>query len=220
MENNRLANIDSPTTDDRLGFSVYAAGIARTIRDAALRNQLPLTIGIYGRWGSGKTSLMKMVETELDRSSQPIPQTQVKRDSAELLVPFLWRLQGLYSILILAALVLAPRLGSWWSLRLNTKPEIATIGWLFASFVAFGGLTRAFFATWWHGRVENDLDTLGLVRIASATPGSELHSRSAIVDHRVVLVIKYALRGGLRLGHVPARGRPVSTTGLAHSSRW
>ena len=172
MENNRLANIDSPTTDDRLGFSVYAAGIARTIRDAALRNQLPLTIGIYGRWGSGKTSLMKMVETELDRSSQPIPQTQVKRDSAELLVPFLWRLQGLYSILILAALVLAPRLGSWWSLRLNTKPEIATIGWLFASFVAFGGLTRAFFATWWHGRVENDLDTLGLVRIASATPAS------------------------------------------------
>src|SRR5207245_7380038 len=90
----------------------------------------------------------------------------------ELLVPFLWRLQGLYSILILAALVLAPRLGSWWSLRLTTKQECATLGVLFASFVAFGGLPRAFFATWWHGRVENDLDTLGLVRIASVTPAS------------------------------------------------
>jgi hypothetical protein len=174
MENNRPANIDSPTTDDRLVFTVYAAGIARTIREAAMRNQLPLTIGIYGRWGSGKTSLMKMVETELARSSQPLPQTQAKRDSAQSLVPFLWRFQIVYGLLLLTAWIYAQPVGNWLSARMNTEPEVLTVGWLFASFVALGGLTRAYFAVWWHGRVENDLDALGIIRIALTAPVSFL----------------------------------------------
>src|SRR5207244_8139456 len=80
--------------------------------------------------------------------------------------------QCYHTIPCLYALLLPPRRYTTGSRHLYTKPEIATIGWLFASFVAFGGLTRAFFASWWHGRVEIDLDTLGLVRIASATPAS------------------------------------------------
>ena len=65
MTPERPTNIDSPTTNDRLGFKAYANGISSAIVDATVHNQLPMTVGIYGRWGSGKTSLMKMVEAAL-----------------------------------------------------------------------------------------------------------------------------------------------------------
>ena len=51
---------DSPTTADGLGFDYYAdilLGIIRGFDTAS-----PLTIGIHGKWGSGKTSLMRMLE--------------------------------------------------------------------------------------------------------------------------------------------------------------
>ncbi len=51
---------DSPTTEDGLGFDYYANILLEIIRDFDARS--PLTIGIHGRWGSGKTSLMKMLE--------------------------------------------------------------------------------------------------------------------------------------------------------------
>ena len=51
---------DIPAIEDKLGFAPYA----NTLRDIILSDntQTPLTIGIFGSWGSGKTSLMKMVE--------------------------------------------------------------------------------------------------------------------------------------------------------------
>ncbi|KAF5412028.1 MAG: hypothetical protein C5S47_02310 [Candidatus Methanogasteraceae archaeon] len=51
---------DSPTTEDGLGFDYYADILLGIIRDFDIEN--PLTIGIHGRWGSGKTSLMRMLE--------------------------------------------------------------------------------------------------------------------------------------------------------------
>lgn len=39
---------DLPATQDELGFAPSAAALADT----------PLTVGIYGPWGSGKTSMM------------------------------------------------------------------------------------------------------------------------------------------------------------------
>ena len=52
--------------DDLLGFDSFATGIANFIRS---ENQLPFTLGIYGPWGSGKTSLMDLVQFHL--SSDP-----------------------------------------------------------------------------------------------------------------------------------------------------
>jgi hypothetical protein len=54
---------DLPTDTDALGFAPYA----NTLRDLILdkNTRTPLTIGLFGTWGSGKTSLMKMVENGL-----------------------------------------------------------------------------------------------------------------------------------------------------------
>jgi hypothetical protein len=52
------------TRQDALGFSSYADIIARIVQGT----RGPFTIGIFGEWGMGKTSLMKMVEAEVQAS--------------------------------------------------------------------------------------------------------------------------------------------------------
>jgi len=56
--------------DDRdlvgLGFSAYT----RVLGDTALGTPGPLTIGVFGEWGTGKTSLMRMVERSLSRKKE------------------------------------------------------------------------------------------------------------------------------------------------------
>ena len=56
---------DNETTEDLLGFQVHANLIKELVTDQAL---LPLTVGVYGDWGSGKSSVMKMVQKSLDES--------------------------------------------------------------------------------------------------------------------------------------------------------
>ena len=53
---------DSPTIEDGLGFDDYADILLGMIGNFDARS--PLTIGIHGRWGSGKTSLMRMLEAK------------------------------------------------------------------------------------------------------------------------------------------------------------
>ncbi len=55
---------DHATDQDLLGYLPYAMGIASFVRDR--RTALPLTIAIDGAWGTGKSSLMKMLRNELD----------------------------------------------------------------------------------------------------------------------------------------------------------
>ena len=52
---------DNPTTDDKLEFT----SMAEVIEEVLLGTTPPFTIGIFGEWGSGKTSLMKMIEKHL-----------------------------------------------------------------------------------------------------------------------------------------------------------
>ena len=59
-----LGEHDSPQ-EDGLGFSTYA----EVLSSAALGTTEPFTIGIFGAWGTGKTSLMRMIEGNL--SSNP-----------------------------------------------------------------------------------------------------------------------------------------------------
>jgi hypothetical protein len=51
---------DSPTTEDGLGFKSYVEILSDAINNSDVTS--PLTIGIHGSWGSGKTSLMQMLE--------------------------------------------------------------------------------------------------------------------------------------------------------------
>lgn len=61
---------DEPTKEDRLGRSEYAKTFARIARTCGT----PMVIGLYGRWGVGKTSLMELIRAEFDsdNSIQPV----------------------------------------------------------------------------------------------------------------------------------------------------
>lgn len=59
---------DNETTLDLLGFKVHADLIKSVVMDDKL---LPITVGIFGDWGSGKTSIMKMLEHDLDPDNYP-----------------------------------------------------------------------------------------------------------------------------------------------------
>jgi predicted KAP-like P-loop ATPase len=53
---------DNETSEDLLGFKVHADLLVDVIKDD---NVLPVTIGVFGDWGSGKSSILKIVEKEL-----------------------------------------------------------------------------------------------------------------------------------------------------------
>jgi hypothetical protein len=56
---------DQPTTQDELGFNAAVEALSSIITGSELADT-PLTIGIFGSWGSGKTSLMQMILEQLD----------------------------------------------------------------------------------------------------------------------------------------------------------
>ncbi len=56
--------LDNPTENDKLGFTPYVIGIEKLIKDTSVRD-LPITIGIYGAWGSGKSSFMMQLRKRL-----------------------------------------------------------------------------------------------------------------------------------------------------------
>jgi len=56
---------DNPTTIDKLNYYIYI----KTLKEIVLNTNIeetPLTIGIHGAWGSGKTSLMLMLQKDLN----------------------------------------------------------------------------------------------------------------------------------------------------------
>ena len=52
---------DSPTTNDLLGYKRFAEHFVRKIANTSLKDT-PFTYGVYGEWGSGKTSFLKMID--------------------------------------------------------------------------------------------------------------------------------------------------------------
>lgn len=62
---------DEPTIHDRLGRMRLVRALAAVLSDPS--QDTPLTIGLFGEWGEGKTSIMKMLQKELsvNGSSKP-----------------------------------------------------------------------------------------------------------------------------------------------------
>ncbi|KAA6321545.1 hypothetical protein EZS27_028812 [termite gut metagenome] len=58
---------DNETNKDLLGFKVYADLIRSVISNERI---LPVSIGLFGDWGSGKSSIMKMLEQEFNADNQ------------------------------------------------------------------------------------------------------------------------------------------------------
>ena len=44
--------------DDKLGFDSFSAEVAEFIKT---ESRLPFTLGIYGPWGSGKTTMLNFI---------------------------------------------------------------------------------------------------------------------------------------------------------------
>ena len=59
---------DLPTDLDALDFKPYI----ETLVDVCKTASTPLTIGVFGTWGSGKTSLMRMVQSGLQKENYTI----------------------------------------------------------------------------------------------------------------------------------------------------
>jgi len=54
---------DNETDQDLLGFSIHAELLCSIITDSKM---LPVTIGLFGDWGGGKSSILKILQRELD----------------------------------------------------------------------------------------------------------------------------------------------------------
>jgi predicted KAP-like P-loop ATPase len=57
---------DNETSDDLFGFRVHADLIRELIMDPTV---LPATIGVYGDWGGGKSSIMQMLRDDFDKET-------------------------------------------------------------------------------------------------------------------------------------------------------
>lgn len=68
---------DEPTKDDLLSFDAVAGTVVDAVLDDALD---PLAIGVSGSWGSGKTTILRLIEADLAARSVP-------GDSQVLVVP-------------------------------------------------------------------------------------------------------------------------------------
>ncbi|MCL4517830.1 MAG: KAP family NTPase, partial [Thaumarchaeota archaeon] len=60
---------DNETSEDLLGFKVHADLLVSVVKDDGI---LPATIGVFGDWGSGKSSLLKMVQEELGKDDESL----------------------------------------------------------------------------------------------------------------------------------------------------
>jgi predicted KAP-like P-loop ATPase len=61
---NHGTNTDLPTTVDLLGYRQMVRPIVNRIL-ASTTATTPLNVDVYGEWGSGKTSFLKMIDEEL-----------------------------------------------------------------------------------------------------------------------------------------------------------
>jgi formylglycine-generating enzyme required for sulfatase activity len=64
---------DRPAAQDALEFAHYCDILSDILRDPGTRT--PLTIGLFGTWGSGKTSLMSMIKARIDAAGLPAYRT-------------------------------------------------------------------------------------------------------------------------------------------------
>ena len=61
--------LDNASNIDMLFYSPYANTIVNFIKEPELT---PLTIGLYGSWGAGKSSLLQLIQQNIDHDTKDI----------------------------------------------------------------------------------------------------------------------------------------------------
>lgn len=60
---------DKETSKDLLGYTVHADLLKAVVTND---KNLPITVGLYGDWGSGKSSILKILEEELRKEDSTV----------------------------------------------------------------------------------------------------------------------------------------------------
>ena len=60
---------DKETTQDLLGYTVHASLLKNVVTN---EKNLPITVGLYGDWGSGKSSILKILEEQLKKEDDTV----------------------------------------------------------------------------------------------------------------------------------------------------
>lgn len=60
---------DKETTEDLLGYTVHASLLKGVVTND---KNLPITIGLYGDWGSGKSSILKILKQDLENDGDTV----------------------------------------------------------------------------------------------------------------------------------------------------
>lgn len=58
---------DNETSEDLLGFKVHANLLIDVVKDDSV---LPITIGVFGDWGSGKSSILQIIKDKFDEKDE------------------------------------------------------------------------------------------------------------------------------------------------------
>ncbi len=83
---------DNETANDLIGYQVHADLIRTLITNGQM---LPTTVGIFGDWGGGKTSIMKMLERDLEPDRWPKGSVErAKYDSTAVVYVNTWLFEG------------------------------------------------------------------------------------------------------------------------------
>lgn len=83
---------DNETASDLIGFQVHADLIRNVVSNPQM---LPTTIGVFGDWGGGKTSIMKMLERDLNPENWPANSAERKQcESTAVVYVNTWQFEG------------------------------------------------------------------------------------------------------------------------------
>lgn len=83
---------DNETSNDLIGFKVHADLLRAVVTNPTM---LPTTIGVFGDWGGGKTSIMRMLESDLNPEHWPEGSDERKKyESVAVVYVDTWLFEG------------------------------------------------------------------------------------------------------------------------------
>ena len=62
---------------DKLDHATYAENLTEILSDP--KTQTPMTVGLFAKWGRGKSSMIELIEEWVDKHNNQIKQAEEKR---------------------------------------------------------------------------------------------------------------------------------------------